>query len=190
MPERDPFYAAKFTTCTLKTLTPPRTAMPEGDVMRLAEVADVEAAAVLCKEFADDSEYFPLELPDALKEAEELVRNRQLWVYYMTMSDGTQELASIVACTRTSENVAAITKVYTNLRCRSNGCAERLVRRVCEFWLKEAGRQYVVLFVAHDNEPAEKVYNHVGFEGLRGRTAEGVEDWLEIGFSGTERGHW
>ncbi|KAG8941036.1 hypothetical protein FRC04_004815 [Tulasnella sp. 424] len=173
MPERDPFYAAKFTTCTLKTLTPPRTAMPEGDVMRLAEVADVEAAAVLCKEFADDSEYFPLELPDALKEAEELVRNRQLWVYYMTMSDGTQELASIVACTRTSENVAAITKVYTNLR-----------------WLKEAGRQYVVLFVAHDNEPAEKVYNHVGFEGLRGRTAEGVEDWLEIGFSGTERGHW
>lgn len=29
--------------------------MPEGDVMRLAEEADVEAAAVLCKEFADDS---------------------------------------------------------------------------------------------------------------------------------------
>lgn len=48
----------------------------------------------------------------------------------------------------------------------------------------------MVLFVAHENEPAEKVYNHVGFEGLRGRTAEGVEDWLEIGFSGTVRGHW
>lgn len=164
--------------------------MPEGDVMRQAEVTDVEAAAVLCKEFADDSVYFPLELPDALKEARELVRNRQLWVYYMTMPDGRQELASIVACTRTSENVAAVTKVYTNPLCRSRGCAERLVRRVCEFWLKEAGRQFVVLFVAHENEPAEKVYNHVGFEGLRGRTAEGVEDWLEIGFSGTVRGHW
>lgn len=123
--------------------------------MRQAEVADVEAAAVLCKEFADDSVspflprpfhankwgliwrfdsqiYFPLELPGALKEARELIRNRQLWVYYMAMPDGRQELASIVACTRTSENVAAITKVYTNPVCRSRGCAERLVRRVCE----------------------------------------------------------
>ncbi|KAG9014093.1 hypothetical protein FRB90_005576 [Tulasnella sp. 427] len=190
IPEPDPFYAAKFTTCTLRTLTPPRKPLPAGDVMRQADITDVEAAAALCKEFADDSFYFPLELSEALKEARELIRNRQLWVYYMTMPDGNQELASIVACTRTSDNVAAITKVYTATRCRSRGCAERLVRKVCEFWLREAGRQSVVLFVAHENKPAEKVYDHVGFEGLRGRTAEGVEDWLEIGFVGTVRGHW
>lgn len=53
--ELDPFYEAKFTTCTSSTLTPPRTSTPAGDVMRQAEIEDAEAAGVLCKEFADDS---------------------------------------------------------------------------------------------------------------------------------------
>lgn len=48
----------------------------------------------------------------------------------------------------------------------------------------------MVLFVAHSNAAAEKVYDRVGFEGLRGKMADGVEDWLEIGFVGTVRGHW
>lgn len=48
----------------------------------------------------------------------------------------------------------------------------------------------MVLFVAHDNGAAEKVYHRVGFQGLMGRTAQDVEDWIEIGFVNTERGHW
>ncbi|KAG8902185.1 hypothetical protein FRB99_004791 [Tulasnella sp. 403] len=190
IPEIDPFYAAKFTTCTKKTITPAPAPLPAGDEMRLATAEDAERAATLCKEFADDSVYFPLSYPRALKEAREMIRNRQLWVYYTTLASGQRELASIVACTRTTENVAAITKVYTNPLCRSRGCAERLVRRVTNFWLNEAGRQSVVLFVAHDNAPAEKVYHRVGFQGLQGCTAEGVEDWLEVGFVNTDRGHW
>jgi len=47
------------------------------------------------------------------------------------MSDGESGIASIVAVTRKSEGVAAITKVYTPNRWRGKGCAERLVRRVC-----------------------------------------------------------
>lgn len=55
-----------------------------------------------------------------------MIRNRQLWVYYTATGD----LASIVATTRVTEDVAAITKVYTNPSCRAKGYAERLVRHV------------------------------------------------------------
>lgn len=132
MPEIDPFYAAKFTTCTRRTLAAPRTLPQVGDEMRLATPADEDAAAVLCKEFADDSIFFPLSLSKAKRDAAEMIGNRQMWVYYTTLANGRRELASIVCTTRVSDNVTAITKVYTNPTCRSRGCAERLVRRVCD----------------------------------------------------------
>jgi hypothetical protein len=48
--------------------------------------------------------------------------------------------------------------------------------------------------VAHDNIAAAKVYHRVGFVGLdeNDYTAEGVEDWLEIGFDRkyVQLGHW
>ncbi|KAG8929159.1 hypothetical protein FRC02_005928 [Tulasnella sp. 418] len=196
MQEPDPFYAARFTVCTRETLriqsnTSSRPLdLPDGHYMRLAEPNDAELAAKLCQEFAIDSVYFPLDYGKALQEAREMIRNRQLWVYYITGDCGQQILASIVGCTRTSESVAAITKVYTNPMCRSRGYAERLVRRVCQFWLYEAGRSSVVLFVAHDNPAAEKVYHRVGFVGLCGHHDDRADDWLEVGFVGTDRGHW
>ena len=52
----------------------------------------------------------------------------------------------------------------------------------------------MVLFVAHDNVAASKVYHRVGFAGLdkSSRRAEGVNSWLEIGFDRdtVELGHW
>jgi len=41
------------------------------------------------------------------------------------------EVASIVACTRNTNRVATITKVYTPNEWRNKGCAGRLVRYVC-----------------------------------------------------------
>jgi predicted GNAT family acetyltransferase len=67
----------------------------------------------------------------ALKEATELIKNGSLWVHQLNDSTSS-DICSIVATTRKSENVTAITKVYTNPRYRSRGCAERLVRRVCQ----------------------------------------------------------
>jgi hypothetical protein len=51
-----------------------------------------------------------------------------------------------------------------------------------------------VLYVAHDNVAAAKVYHRVGFVGLDDKdcAAEGVESWLEIGFDRAvvKLGHW
>jgi predicted GNAT family acetyltransferase len=68
----------------------------------------------------------------AIKEATLLVRNKQLWVHEIRQDDAVPEIASIVAVTRESNTVSAITKVYTNPQWRRRGCAERLVRRVCK----------------------------------------------------------
>lgn len=58
--------------------------------------------------------------------------------------------------------------------------------------LREA--ESVVLYVAHDNPAANKVYDRVGFVGLRGQdgSVRGVDPWIEIGFDQevTELGHW
>ena len=48
----------------------------------------------------------------------------------------------------------------------------------------------VVLYVGHTNSAA-RVYDRVGFVGLSGKPkVSGVEDWLELGFENTDRGHW
>jgi hypothetical protein len=53
--------------------------------------------------------------------------------------------------------------------------------------------EQVVLYVGVGN-PAERVYDRVGFQGLteRSRAIDGVEHWLEIGFDQAKvnLGHW
>lgn len=125
-----------------------------------------------------------------MKEAVELIKNGLLWVHQLNESPSS-DICSIVATTRKSENVTAITKVYTNPLYRSRGCAERLVRRVCQHALLKERKDSVVLFVAHDNLAAAKVYDRVGFQGLCGKPrVEGVDPWLEVGFQDTNLGHW
>jgi hypothetical protein len=55
-------------------------------------------------------------------------------------------------------------------------------------------KESVVLYVAHDNKAAAKVYHRVGFIGLDGKdcSVDGVERWLEIGFDRdvVKLGHW
>lgn len=51
-----------------------------------------------------------------------------------------------------------------------------------------------MLYVAHDNPAAAKVYSRVGFIGLGTDTgpADDVDSWLELGFdrSSVNLGHW
>ena len=67
----------------------------------------------------------------AVQEATIMIQNNQVWVHEVRGS-GRREIASIVATTRTTDTVAAVTKVFTNPKWRSRGCAERLLRHVCQ----------------------------------------------------------
>lgn len=127
----------------------------------------------------------------------------------MRNDNGELEIATIVAVTRKSNGIAAITKVYTPEKCRGNRLAEKLVRHVCKeyeleiFMLHNDINSFlfrllqtyekVVLYVGVDNA-AKRVYGRVGFLGLiEGSISSGeVEHWIEIGFDQTKvvLGHW
>jgi predicted GNAT family acetyltransferase len=122
-----------------------------------------------------------------MQEAEYLIRHGLVWAYLM--DDGI--LSTIVAVTRSSSHVAAITKVYTAPQSRRRGCADHLVAHVCEQLVQrisplfhqiltvaaparscptssrqfKAGKSHVVLFVGHTLSAA-RVYNRVGFIGV------------------------
>ncbi|KAG9094618.1 hypothetical protein FS749_012114 [Ceratobasidium sp. UAMH 11750] len=184
-----PFYAAKFTFCTKFTLQP-SIGIPAGDVIRPATAQDADQVARLCYEFAEDSVFFPLNAKESIVQAQQLIRDKQLWVYETRDAYNRPCIASMVASSRSSANVAAITKVYTPPAFRGRKYAPRLVQWVTQHLLYRDGKESVVLFVSHEN-PAEKVYHRVGFAGLCGTPRPGpVEDWLEIGFEDTIRGHW
>lgn len=53
--EPEPFYAALFSYCTAETFREADAPLPEGHQLRKGKMADLEAIAQLCKEFADDS---------------------------------------------------------------------------------------------------------------------------------------
>ncbi|GJE99638.1 hypothetical protein PsYK624_159090 [Phanerochaete sordida] len=188
------YYAAKFTQCTAQSFRPRSHSVLPGVSydLRLARDDDAVRCAELCYGFAQESEPFLLSAEDALREAKLMISKAQLWVHEIAEPGKAPEIASIVAVTRTSDSVAAITKVYTNPRWRQRRCAERLVRRVCKHLLKS--KEKVVLYVAHNNPAAAKVYDRVGFLGLSPGSAPvlGVDSWLELGFDRNlvTLGHW
>jgi predicted GNAT family acetyltransferase len=76
-------------------------------------------------------EPFVLSRNEAYDEAVRYINSQQMWVHEISRCGGPPAIASIVAVTRASDKVAAITKVFTNPAWRSRRCAERLVRHVC-----------------------------------------------------------
>ncbi|KAG1747345.1 hypothetical protein EDB19DRAFT_300124 [Suillus lakei] len=189
---KEPYYDAIFSMCTPETLV--RTGPQSEDEiieLRLAVPQDAGKISTLCQEFANTSHPFVLTSEQASEEARLLIENGQVWVYEIQEAGGETDIATIVAVTRQSNDVAAITKVYTPKRWGRKGRAERLVRRVCRELLKT--HKQVVLYVGTENR-AKKLYDRVGFQGLREGSPEvdGVERWLEIGFdrAEVELGHW
>lgn len=208
----DPLYSATSSYCTTRTFRGAQTISEPHHSMRRATLDDLEQCAALCQEFAATSPPFTLTASQARKEAETLIRNRQLWVYELpkaasssTSSDKTScspplptskvdrssmAISTIVAVTRTTPMVSAITKVYTTDRFRRRGCADRLVAHVTDELLQKDPVRSVVLFVGHTLD-AVRVYDRVGFVGLDGTSkVDSVEDWLELGFERTDLGHW
>ena len=133
-----------------------------------------------------------------------MISQHGVWVY-----EAMGKIASICAVGRDSQKVAAITKVHTTSAWRKNGFAEHLLRRVTQMYvfltssqavtfnlraetrrLFASGKERVVLYVGYDNR-AMRVYDKVGFVGLLGQEKpDGVEDVLELGFIGADKGHW
>ncbi|KAI0275139.1 hypothetical protein BC834DRAFT_1037703 [Gloeopeniophorella convolvens] len=184
--EPEPFYAASYTYCTMDTFIESEGPLPCGDSIRRANMADLAAVAQLCKEFADDSVYFPLEIDAATVEARELISKGLIWIY-----EAEGEVTTICAVTRSTQNVSAITKVYTTPKWRRRGFAEYLVRNVTKRLLVDCGKRSVTLYVGYNNS-AQRVYDRVGFVGLCGKDKpNGVEDSVELGLvTGAPRGHW
>ncbi|TDL28040.1 hypothetical protein BD410DRAFT_781986 [Rickenella mellea] len=194
--EEQPYYAATFSYCTRETFVQRKASMFPGEVwdLRMAALSDLDAVASLCHGFAEGSEPFVLTRERAFEEASLLIDQGQVWVHEVKRNGQPSAIASIVAVTRETASVSAITKVYTNPDFRRRGFAERLVRKVTQELL-QSGKEFVVLYVAHDNKAAAKVYHRVGFAGLASDANEvtpGVEPWLELGFdqSVVRLGHW
>ncbi|TFK36975.1 hypothetical protein BDQ12DRAFT_724793 [Crucibulum laeve] len=182
----EPYYAAMFSYCTRTSRAPRRqnTILDNTTYhLRRAVTTDIPTVTILCNGFASTADPFTQTLEQSAREAEILVNNQQLWVHTIKEGNMSEDIASIVAVTRDADSVAAITKVYTNPKWRARRCAERLVRYVCDQLLET--KESVVLYVAHDNNAARKVYDRVGFLGLKKEAygnVPGVEPWLEIGF--------
>jgi len=183
----EPYYAANITYCPKRSFVSRQTSIHPVNTyeIRPAEPGDINEIADLCFEFAEDAFPFQLTQASALQEATYLVQHGLVWVHrILTPGQNQSEIASAVAFTRNSETVAAISKVITSARWRGLGCAERLVRRVCKHLILT--KESVVVYVAHDNPDAAKVYRRAGFVGLEGKTVEGVDPWVETGFDRSE----
>ncbi|KAH0840305.1 hypothetical protein J3R83DRAFT_1315 [Lanmaoa asiatica] len=197
---KDPYYDATFTFCTRETFVQSLDlTFPLGEsedfviALRRADMSQLTGVQALCKAFSETSWPFILNDSDAELEARNMITNNQIWVH-MVEEDGQEpEIACLVATTRESGNVTAVTKVFTAEKWRRRGCAARLLHRVCQDILQKKDR--VVLYVGNSKElaSARKVYHRIGFQGLngpQGQQVEGVERWVEIGFEGTTLGYW
>lgn len=133
------YYRATFSYCTAATFTPSSQLRPLPENRDLAiwlgpaNESHTAKVAELCHKFAATSEPYLLTPERALLEAKAMISRKEVWVHVIQEGvHGEREIASIVAATRQSGRVSAITKVFTNPRWRELGCAERLLRRVCK----------------------------------------------------------
>lgn len=189
----DPYYFATSSFCTRETFKGARQTPDPGHAMRRATMDDLEECATLCREFADTSPPFVLTQERARTEAYKMIKLNQLWIYRVPTSPTTSAITCIVAATRSSSTVAAITKVFTSPSWRRRGYAEMLAAHVLEHLLQKEGKEYVTLYVGH-TLAAKRVYDRLGFVGLssdpNAKSVDAVDDWLEIGFANTTLGHW
>ncbi|KAI3621857.1 acetyltransferase [Moniliophthora roreri] len=179
----EPYYHASFLTCTIDTLTASDGYIPEQDTVRMAGKGDLRVVSQMCEQFAKLSIHFPLSADRAAFEASHMISHEQLFVY-----EHDSMITSICAVTRETQNVVAITKVYTSPAFRKNGYAERLVRYVTRRMLLDRKKTAVVLYAGVENS-ARSVYERIGFRPPRPES-ETEAEVLEVGFIGTEKGHW
>ncbi|KAG7099710.1 hypothetical protein E1B28_001528 [Marasmius oreades] len=179
----DPYYHAVLGVCTAESIHILQDDLPAYDTIRLANDDDKDVVALMCKKFSETS-HFPLTTERAMIESGLLISRKQLFVY-----ESKGRIVSFCATTRATENVAAVTKVFTLNKSRNQGFAERLVRYATNNALTDGGKTAVVLYVGVENS-ARKIYDRIGFMGLYQKPNVVFEEALELGFIETEKGHW
>ncbi|KAI9060558.1 hypothetical protein FKP32DRAFT_1577631 [Trametes sanguinea] len=187
------YYHAKLLCCTKVTIGNIAHEENTSVQMRPAREADITALARLCHGFASTSEPFVLTEQQALYEASMLIRKGEAWVYAIPgrQAGHEAEITCMVAVSRTTETVSAITKVFTAPNWRGHRHAQHLVHFVCASLLQ--AHESIVLFVSHNNHAAEKVYRRVGFVNHSSSKDNSVADsWKELGFDRevAQLGHW
>ncbi|KIK62228.1 hypothetical protein GYMLUDRAFT_553485 [Collybiopsis luxurians FD-317 M1] len=102
-------------------------------------MSDLRGIAALCFQFAKESVPFVLSEEGPLKEVAMLIRNDQVWVHELQFNFSPPSLEPKIACmvaiTEHSQTCATITKIVTSPEYRGIGCARRLVRQVCKYFL-------------------------------------------------------
>ncbi|OSC99456.1 hypothetical protein PYCCODRAFT_1373154 [Trametes coccinea BRFM310] len=186
------YYHAKLLCCTKATIKDIAQEEHPSVEMRPARDADASKLARLCHGFSSMSEPFVLTEQQAFYEASTLIRNGEAWIYATDQPGHDTEITCMVAVTRTTDSVSAITKVFTSSNWRSHRHAQRLVHFVCARLLQE--KESVVLYVAHNNQAAEKVYRRVKFVAHSSARDESelADSWKELGFDRevVQLGHW
>ncbi|KZO96418.1 hypothetical protein CALVIDRAFT_598364 [Calocera viscosa TUFC12733] len=189
------YYQATHTFCTRQTLAP----LTASDVgmcrMGLATEGHILQAGRLCSAFTQSAHDDPYQLSvqQGIQEAKRLIQRKELYVCDVLRGGRADDydVVCIIAVTRKSTKVAAVSKVFTHENYRRRGYAKRLLAHVCHEVLRT--KQQIVLFVAHDLKTAAGVYGRVGFVGVGDRPMSEralVERWLELGFEDTDTGHW
>jgi len=188
------YYQATHTFCTRQTLAPIRPSRSARCRMSLATKAHISQVGRLCSAFTQSAHDDPyqLSLEQGIQEATCLIKREELYVCEVALPDTEKyEVVCIIATTRKSDKIAAVSKVYTHPDHRRQGYAKELLTYVCNEILKT--KEMVVLFVAHDLTTAARVYGRVGFVGVGERPIREralVEKWLELGFEDVDIGHW
>ena len=153
---KDPYYNATFTFCNSETFDEFRAFPLRGSeniaiALCRADMSHLEGVKVLCKKFSETSVSTSLHRPihelsmfwfrqppyilgdaRAELEARTMITNQQVWVHMVQKDDQDPEVACLVATTRESDNVTAVTKVYAAEHWRGRSCATRLLHRVCQ----------------------------------------------------------
>ncbi|EJU02647.1 hypothetical protein DACRYDRAFT_21678 [Dacryopinax primogenitus] len=191
---RPAYYEATHTFCTRQTLARPRQPFAGECRMGLATEAHITQAGRLCSVFTDSAHDDPykLSVKQGIQEASYLIGRKELYVCEAPLpGTGAYEVVCIIAVTRKSSKVAAVSKVFTHMNHRRKGYAKHLLTFVCHDVLRT--KEVVVLFVGHDLKTAAHVYGRVGFVGVGDRPLSErafVENWLELGFDNVDIGHW
>ncbi|KAG8219049.1 hypothetical protein J3R82DRAFT_4805 [Butyriboletus roseoflavus] len=169
---KNPYYDAIFTFCaseTLKKSSGPIYSLPGSeDVvigLRRADMSHLKELKAMFKTFSETLWPYTLDDAQAELEARTMITNQQVWVHIVQKAGQEPEVACMVVITGESDNVTAVSKVFT---------ADILQKK-----------KHVILYVEKSDAlaSARKVYHKVGFPGLdgpQGQQVKDVERWLKL----------
>ena len=123
---------------------------------RIAKAEDVGVITKFVQGFSNDLHDEPVDTPDALSHAQQLIKHGMLYVW----EDG--EVVSMAASVRPTPNGMSVNLVYTPPEQRRKGYATALVAALSQHLLNE-GCQFTTLFTDLANSTSNHIYQEIGY---------------------------